>query len=133
MASLRGTLWLLLRIYAYLFELALSLLLLGLGIVAGPNTLNLGMLPWEGAALKKMVLILGALGLGSVLFARGWLRWIFPLWCLFVLVMMVRGFFQSSYSFTGAGEFRFAVWLTVAAFVAFLGSLGVFRHRTGRR
>ena len=49
MTSLRSALGLLLRIFAYFFELALSLFLIGLGMVAwvsGPNNLTLGMLPW---------------------------------------------------------------------------------------
>ena len=127
MTSWKGDLGFLLRVYAYLFELALSLFLLGLGIMAGPNHLNLGMLPWEGSALRTMVLILGVVGLGCVLLAGSRLRWIFPLWCLFVLVMLVRGYFLSSYSFAGGNEFQFAVWLTIAALMAFLGSLAVFR------
>ena len=136
MTSLRGALWFLLRVYALLFELALSLFLLGLGIVAGasnPNSLNLGMLPWEGSTLMRMVLILGAAGLVSVLLAGTGLRWIFPVWCLFVAGMMVRGFFLGNYSFSGANEFQYAAGLTFAAFVAFLGSLGVFRRRAARR
>ncbi len=136
MTSLRGALWFLLRIYAFLFELALSLFLLGLGIVAGasnPNNLNLEMLPWEGPTLTRMVLILGVAGMICVLLAGSGLRWIFPLWCLFAVGMMVRGYFLGSYAFTGADEFQFAVGLTCAAFAGFLGSLGVFRRRPARR
>jgi hypothetical protein len=136
MASLTSALALLLRLFAYLFQLALSLFLIGLGIVAwasGPTELNLGMVPWEGRALTQAILILSMLGLASVLLAGSRLRWIFPLWCLFVLTMMIRGFFLSSYSFASASQFQFAVALTVGALIAFLGSLGVFRRRAGRR
>ena len=136
MASLTSALGLLLRLFAYLFELALSLFLLGLGIVAsasGANGLNLGMLPWEGRTLTGAILILGMVGLASVLLAGSRLRWIFPLWCLFVLIMMIRGFFLSSYSFAGANQFQLAVALTAGALIAFLGSLGVLRRRTVRR
>ena len=129
---MRSALWFLLRVFAYLFELALSLFLIGLGIVSwasGPNNVKLGMLPWEGAVLTWTIVILGIVGVACVLLAGSKLRWIFPPWCLFVLVMMVRGFFLSSYSFAGASQFQSAVSLTVCALVAFLGSLGVLRRR----
>jgi len=133
---LSSVLGLLLRIYSYLFELALALFLIGLGIVAsasGPSDLNLGMLPWEGAAVRRVILILGILGLACVLLAGSRLRWIFPLWCLFVLVTLIRGFFVSSYTFSGANQFQVAVALTAGALLAFLGSLGVLRGRAVRR
>jgi len=136
MTSLRSALGLVLRVFAYLFELALALFLLGLGIVAwasSPANLTIGMLPWEGAALTRALLILGVVGLACVLLAGSRLRWIFPLWCLLVLVMMIRGFFLSSYSFASANQFLFAVWLTAGALIAFLGSLGVLRPRVVRR
>jgi len=132
--SLLGLLW---RVYSYLFELGLALFLIGLGIVAwasGPENLQLGMFPWDGAMLTRAILISGMAGLACVLLAGSSLRWIFPLWCLFALVMMIRGFFLSSYSFGGANEFQLAAWLTAGALLAFLGSLGVLRRRAkGRR
>ena len=136
MASLKGALGWLLLVFAWVFELALSLFLIGLGMVAwesGPTDLNLGMLPWEGALLTRIILILGIVGLACVLLAGSRLRWIFPLWSLFVLVMTIRGFFLSSYSFAGANQFQFAVWLTAGALLAFLGSLGVLRRKRSRR
>jgi hypothetical protein len=128
---LRSALGFLVRVFAYLFGLALSLFLIGLAIVAwasGPNNLALGMLPWEGAVLRWIILISGMAGLASVLLAGSRLRWIFPLWSLSVLIMMVRGFFLSSYSFGSANEFQLAVGLTIGALIAFLGSLGVLRR-----
>ena len=133
MSSVLG---LLLRIYSYLFELGLALFLIGLAIVAwasGPNNLALGMLPWEGAAQGWIILILGIVGMASVLLAGSRLRWIFPLWSLFALIMMVRGFFLSSYSFGSANEFQLAVGLTAGALMAFLGSLGVLRRKAKNR
>ena len=124
------------RFCAYLFGFVFSLLLIGLGIVAwtsGPADIQLGMLPWEGPALTRAILILGITGLICVLLAGSSLRGIFPLWCLFVLVTMIRSFFLSSYRFTGAGQFQFAVALTTLALIAFLGSLGVFGRRPARR
>src|SRR6266849_1465632 len=101
----------LLRIFAYLFHLVLCLFLLGLGVVvsaSGQNNLKLGMLPWEGAALTRAVLFLGVAGIVCVVLAvTGFARWLFVPWTLFVLIMMIRGFFLSSYSFAGADQFRF--------------------------
>jgi len=85
------------------------------------------MLPWEGAALTRAVTILGAVGIVCILLAiTGKLRWLFPIWALFVFVMMFRGFFLSSYSFADAGQFKFDVWLTAGALVVFLISLSLF-------
>ena len=136
MTSLRSALGWLLLVFAWVFELALSLFLIGLGMVAwesGPKNLNLGVLPVERATLTRTSLAFGIVGLACTLLAGSRLRWIFPLWCLFVLIMMIRGFFLSSYSFAGANQFQFAVWLTAGALLAFLGSLGVLSRRTSRR
>ena len=129
---MRSALWFLLRLFAHLFELALSLFLIGLGIVAwasGSNILIFGEHAWQGVSLMRAILILGIVGLASVLLAGSRVRWIFPLWCLLVLVLMIRGFFLSNYSFTDANQFKFAVWLSMGALIAFMGSLGVLRRR----
>jgi LPXTG-motif cell wall-anchored protein len=131
----RNVLLWLLRVYAYLFHLVLGLLLAGMAIVAltSGTDLTLGMLPWQGAQLTRAVLLLGLLGIICLALAvTGFARWLFPLWALFALIMMLRGFFLSSYTFSGAGEFKSAVWLTVGAFVAFLGSLSLFGRRRKR-
>ena len=119
----------LLRLYAYLFHVVLCLFLLGLRIV-GAGNLKLGMLPWEGAALTQALLWMSLAGILCCLLAMtGMLRWLFPLWALFVFVMMFRGFFVSSYSFADEGQFKFGVGVTVGALVALVGSLWVRRPR----
>ncbi len=127
---MRNALFSILRACAYIYHFVLCLFLLGLGmagISSGPNRLKLPMLPWEGATLTRAVAILGAVGIVCVILAiTGKLRWLFPLWAGFVLVMMFRGFFLSSYSFADAGEFKFDVWLTAGALLAFLVSLSLF-------
>lgn len=123
---------LLLRLYSYLYHLILSLLLLGLGIAAysSGKALSLGMLPWEGEKLTQALVALGIIGLVCVFGAiTGLFRWLFPIWTLAVLILMVRGFFLSSYSYAGADSFKTAVWVTVGALVAFLSSLGLLRRR----
>jgi hypothetical protein len=128
----RSALLWLLRVYAYLFHLALALFLFGVGIVAfsSGRSLTLGMLPWEGVTLTWAVLILGLVGIVCVgLAVTGIVRWLFPFWTLFALVMMVRGFFLSGYSFGDAAQFRFDLWLTLGALIAFFGSLSLFGRR----
>ena len=127
MTFLKGALGWLLTVFACLFELLLSLFLLGVGIVAWVSDSNIL------AFGKPIILTAGIVGLASVLLAGSRLRWIFPLWCLFVLVMLVRGFFLSSYSFGGAAGFQLALWLTIGALIALLGSLGMLRRRPARR
>ena len=130
---MRHAIGLLLRIFAYLYHVILALLLLGLGIAAlsmGKDNLNLGMLPWEGSRLTQSLLVLGVVGLLCVLLAvTGWLRFLFPLWALVILILMVRGFFLSPYTFPGEDEFQEAIWLTLGALVAFLASLTLFGRR----
>src|SRR3954470_21828962 len=105
----------LVRIYSYLYYLALALLLLGISLVAllsHSNTLNMGMLPWKGSALTYGLLGAGVLGLLAILLSWiGRLRFLFLLYALAVFVMMVRGYFISGYSFSGKEEFRLAIWM----------------------
>ena len=131
----RNALWWLLRLYAYAFHLSLALFLAGMGMVAltSGNALTLGMLPWQGGSLTRATLMLGAAGILCVALAvTGTVRWLFPLWALFALGMLFRGFFLSTYPFSSSGEFKFAVWFTIAALVAFLGSLSLLGRRTRR-
>lgn len=122
---------LLLRLFSYAFELAVALPLAAIGIVtaaSGLNNLQLGMLPWEGAHLTYGVL---ALGFGGILITAlailGRLKILFPLWCALILILMVRGFFLSPYTFSGAAQFRGALWLTFGALGAFLSSWTVLQ------
>ena len=124
---------LVLRLYSYVYEFLLALFLFLISIVVligGRHNLSLTMLPWEGAALTWWVFGLSIVGLVvTVLAAFGVFRLAFPFWCLFVLIMMVRGFFLSAYYYTGGAEqFQGAVWLTVGAAIAFLASLMLFRR-----
>ena len=129
---MRTAIGLLLRLYSYLYHLVLSLFLIGLGIVAysSGTTLSLGMLPWEGEKLTQALLALGVIGLVCIFGAiTGLFRWLFPIWTLVICILMVRGFFLGSYSYSGADQFKGAVWLTIGALGAFLSSLSLFTLR----
>ena len=121
------------RFYSYIYQFILALFLTALGgltLASGQNNLSLGMLPWKGAALTYWVFGLGLAGLVMVALAvAGVFRYLFPLWCLVIAILMIRGFFLSSYVFAGAGQFQLAVWLTIGALIAFAASLSVLRPR----
>ncbi len=120
-----------LRIYSYLYELALALFFLAISFIAiasGATNLYLPMFPWQGAILNRWLLGLSLLGILATLLAMtGWFRFLFPLWALTVVILMVRGLFLGSYGFSGPDQFQGAVWLVVGAIGAFLGSLIVLK------
>jgi hypothetical protein len=127
-----------LRLYSYLYHFALSLFLFLIAAVAlmdGKNNLALPMLPWEGASLTRWLFGLGLIGLIVTFLAlTGIFRYAFPFWCLFVVIMMARGFFMSSFYYSGgADQFRGAVWLFVGALGAFLSSLMLLKPSRSRR
>jgi hypothetical protein len=127
-----------LLIYGYIYHFILGLLLTAIAcltLASGQHNLHLAMLPWKGQALTFWVL---ALGLGAILFvvlaATRLFRYAFPLWCLFVAIMMFRGFFMTgAYVFSGPSNFRAVVWLTIGALGAFLASLQLFKPRALRK
>jgi len=122
---------LLLRLYSYAFELLLSLIALVLGIIGAThgNNLSFEILPWTGASLTYWLTGLGLIGLAcTILAVMGRLRFLFPLWALFVVVMLFRGYMFSSYTFSGSQGFEQAVGFFLGAILAFLGSLTVLRR-----
>ena len=126
----------LVRIYSYVYYLALALLLLGISLVAllsHSNTLNLGMLPWKGSELTYFLLGAGVLGLLAILLSwMGRLRFLLLLYALAVFGLMFRGYFISGYSFGSKEEFRMAIWMTAGALLAICGAWSQFR-RSGRK
>ncbi len=126
----------LLRIFGYLFHLMLSGFLLGISSLAalgGQHNLRLEMLPWVGEDLTWWLIALGLFGLLSVILAVfGKLRILFTVWSAAALVLIVRGYFFSPYTFSGPEEFKFAGLLALGALLAFLGSLTQFRRAKPR-
>ena len=127
----------LIRIYSYLFHglLALGLLAIsGLALADGRHNLNLKMLPWEGKQLTFWLFFSGLAGIISLALAvRGTLRFLFLFYTLAVWVMLMRGFFFSSYVFANPGQFRDAVYLSTAALMAVVGGWLKFRHTAARK
>jgi hypothetical protein len=122
-----------LRLYSYVYHFVLSLLLLGISgiaIASNVHTLNLAMLPWKGDELIHYVFYGSIAGLISIVLAvTGIFRYLFPIWTLIIFVLMVRGFLISPYTFTGKDQFYSILALIAGAFLAFLGSLTVFKEK----
>ena len=57
------------------------------------------------------------------------LRFLFPLWALFVVVMLFRGYVLGSYTFAGEQGFKQALLFFTGAVLAFIGSLTVLHRR----
>jgi hypothetical protein len=123
-----------LRILAYLFHAVLSVLLLGIGIVAfadGTHNLNLPMFPGKGEQVSWIVLIGGIAGLLSVLLAAtGRFRPLFTLWAVYVAGTAIYWmFFSPRASFSGSSGFKQALAFLGAAVVAALASFTGYRRR----
>lgn len=121
----------LVRIYSLIFHLLLSLLMIGLSIVGYASSgaeLSLAMLPWTGNELVGSLL---ALGLGGLLFVvlafNGAQRFLYMVWTLVMAYLLVNGYFLTNYRFSGEGEFRFAIYLALAALLALLGGLWLLK------
>lgn len=124
------------RVYSYLFHGLLALFLLaisGLDLAGSAESLHLSMLPWTGAVLTRWVFFSALFGLVSLLLAiAGKLRVLFFFWSLAVAVMLIRGYFLTSYHFRGAEEFKTALYLTAAALLAILGAWFQLRRKPQR-
>jgi len=114
----------LLSFLGYLFHGLLCLVLLivsGLAMLAGAQTLRLGMLPWTGPTLLYVLVLGGLLGLATIgLAIRGTWRPLFFVWCLVVTVLLVKGYIFSGYHFS-QGEFSTAAYLIIGSVISLIG------------
>jgi hypothetical protein len=115
----------LLRFFSYLFHGLLCLMLLAMSALAmagGATTLNLGMIAWTGATTTYILFLCALFGLLTVILAiRGSLRPLFFLWSLVVVIVLIKGYFLSSYHFEPGG-FNTALYLIAGSLIALLGS-----------
>ncbi len=130
---MRAIAWLL-RVFCYFYHTILSLALLAVGGVAtlsDAQHLKLETLPWQGPPLNNWLIGLGITGLVSVLLAiMGKVRFLLPLWSVFVLAMLVKGVFLTpAVSFAGQSEFHNWLWLIGGAVLALLGSFTLLERR----
>jgi hypothetical protein len=125
-----------LRVYSYLFHLALALFLLAMAVVASTSTgrLDIDVLPWQGDDAAQWLIWGSIVGIISIVLAvTGIFRYLFPVYALTVLAIMIRGYFLQPYSFAGRESFYSTLWLVLGALLAFLASLTLFRFRRPRR
>ena len=115
----------LLSFLAYVFHALLCLALLvisGLAMIAGAQTVQFGMLPWTGSTLLYMLFFGALLGLATVVLAiKGIWRPLFFVWSLVVTLLLLKGYIFSGYHFS-EGEFPKALYLIVGSVIALLGA-----------
>jgi len=73
---------------------------------------------------------------GFICIFLAWMKifeFVFPLWSLAVLIVLIDGFFFTSYSFAGPIGLKWALLLILAAVVAFYGSILVLFPERKRR
>ncbi len=115
----------LVRFLSYLYHGLLCLILLaisGLAMAAGAHSLHLTMLP-EAVAASVYILFFSALfGLATVILAiKGWLRPLFFLWSLVVVILLVKGYLLSGYHFS-PGEFKTVLYAIGGSLIALIGA-----------
>ncbi len=122
MAALKTLVGWLALLFHLLFCLS-AVALAAFAMASGTQSLRLGMLPWTGVTLAHILLFGGLFGLLSVVLAAlGKLRFLFLFWTLAVASVLLNNLLFSSYRFP-PGEWRSAVYLVLAAWLAVLGAI----------
>ena len=126
----------LLSFLGYVFHGLLCLILFamsGLAMVAGAQTLQLGMLPLTGSTLLYAVFFGALFGLVTVILAiQGRVRPLFFVWSLVVMLLLLKGYIFSGYRFS-PGEFPMAMCLIVGSMIALIGSWVQMGRKAGAR
>jgi hypothetical protein len=126
----------LLKFYAYLFHLALSTFLIGIAILArvSHQPLHLEMVPFDQQKMISRVSLLSLIGFICIFLALVRIfEFVFPLWSLAVVVLLIWGFFFSSYSFNGISGLEWALLLILGALFALYGSVLVLFPKRRQR
>jgi hypothetical protein len=116
-----------LRYFSYAFN-ALFVFFLGavsvVWLASGPLTVNFYLLPWGGQALVYSLMGLALAGVFVLLMAvRGKMQGLFLGWSVVVLLLTVRCFFFSPFSFTpDTGDYKVALLIVLSALVAVAGA-----------
>jgi hypothetical protein len=122
----------LLRVFSYLYHLGLCFALIVLSLISHFSGLpiKLEQLPDWARNGSQWLLLAALVGALTVFLAiRGKLRLLFFLWAVYVLVMVVRGYFFSTYAFSFGEGFSAALYLAGGAILACVGALAALRQR----
>lgn len=115
-----------LRVYSWIFDGILSLLAVGVAVLAAMSRgaeLRIAWLPWSGLQLKIWLAALGVVGLTCLIMATsGKLRVPLFLFSLTALFLLTRGLFFTSHSFADVNEAKRAIGLVAATLIAMIGS-----------
>lgn len=125
-----------LKLYSFLFHLALSIFFISIAIIAQSNNqlLHLEMLPFDQSRLISRVTLLSLCGFISIFLAIVRIyEFVFPLWNIAFVVILVWGFFFTAYTFSGPGGLERALFYIFLAILALLGSLLVLAPRRRNR
>jgi hypothetical protein len=124
------------RVFSYLYNAVLAFFLLGVSSLAwgtGLHNLNIGILPWQKEALTYWAFALGVVAVATTLASIfGKARMVYLLWNLLVLVLLVKGFMFSRFTFTSKSQVTLAIWLVVGTFLASVGAWFAWRTKPAR-
>ena len=124
------------RVFSYLFNAVLAFFLLGVSSLAwgtGLHNLNIGILPWQKAALTYWMFALGVMAVAATLASIfGKARMVFFLWNLLVLVLLLKGFVFSRFTFTNKSQVTLAIWLIAGTLLASVGAWFAWRAKPAR-
>ncbi len=124
------------RVFSYLYNAILAFFLLGVSSLAwgsGQHNLNIGILPWEKASLTYWMFALGVVAVLTTLASIfGKAKLVYFLWNLLVLVMLVKGFMFSKFTFTDPAQIKLAIWLVVLTMLASIGAWFAWRAKPAR-
>ncbi len=124
------------RVFSYLYNAILAFFLLGVSSLAwgsGQHNLNIGILPWEKTSLTYWMFALGVVAVLTTLASIfGKAKLVYFLWNLLVLVLLVKGFMFSKFTFTDPAQIKLAAWLVVLTLLASLGAWFAWRAKPAR-
>lgn len=119
---------LVLRYFSLIFHFVLTVFLAAASGLAwtGGHTLDIDVLPWDGATLIYVVFGASLIGLaGTLLAAKRVFPWLFVAWSAAALVMVLWGYIFSSYQLPLNASIWLPVGLILGALLAAGGTLPV--------
>lgn len=116
------------RLVTIVFTLALSVFLLGVGLLGmgDAEALRFDVVPLlTGDSLALALVAMGILGLAALVLLlrfKHMAAWLLVLWNVVVVSILICAFTRSSYRFDGMDDFMNGVYFSLVALVSLLGS-----------